>query len=521
MEDLGSGILYLTLRLRSTSRRRLAACTGLGLVFALIGLAGQSQSPPLTLLSAEGRRTIPTAQIAGQEYVPLDELATALRLTVREESGAITVSYAGRTIILTPDQTLASVSGRLISLAAAPRRSGARLMVPLDFISRALAPVYDAKLDLRRASRLLVIGGLRVPRVTVRHEALPNAARLVIESSPPAPSTVSREDGRLVIRFEADAIEAAIPGIQPQGFVQAVRPVDAVTLAAELGPRFESYRASDEAVGNGTRLVIDLVGAPTDVAAIPAAPAAPAPAPGPDPPASGDLPVFGTPATTLRTVVIDPGHGGGDIGARSGEGLEEKELTLSVARRLRSIFETRLGLRVLLTREDDRDVTLERRTALANNNKADVFISLHVNASPRPVASGAAVHVAAFDDEARSRVPQAPVRVPVFGGGNRDIDVVPWDLAQIRHVGRSGELAAILEERLQGRVPLDPSPARRVAFHVLESANMPAVLIEMGFITNPEQAGQLASGSFQNTFAQAIFDAVVAFRDVIAAGGEQ
>lgn len=518
MEDLGSGILYLTLRFRSTSRRRLAACTGLGLVLALIGLAGQSQSPPLTLLSAEGRRTIPTAQIGGQEYVPLDELATALRLTVREESGAITVTYAGRTIILTPDQTLASVSGRLISLAAAPRRSGARLMVPLDFIPRALAPVYDAKLDLRRASRLLVIGGLRVPRVTVRHEALANAARLVIETTPPAPSTVSREDGRLVIRFEADAIEAAIPGIQPQGFVQAVRPVDAVTLAAELGPRFESYRASDEAVGNGARLVIDLVGAPPDVAA---AAAAPTPAPGPDPPATGDLPVFGTPATTLRTVVIDPGHGGGDIGARSGEGLEEKDLTLAVARRLRTIFETRLGLRVLLTREDDRDVTLERRTALANNNKADVFISLHVNASPRPLASGAAVHVAAFDDEARSRVPQAPVRVPVFGGGNRDIDLVPWDLAQIRHVKRSAGLAALLEERLLGRVPLDPNPARRVAFHVLESANMPAVLVEMGYLTNPEQAGQLASGSFQNAFAQAIFDAVVAFRDVIAAGGEQ
>src|SRR5207245_1219836 len=82
--------------------------------------------------------------------------------------GAITVSYKGKTIVLTPDQALASVSGRLVSLPAPPTRNGRRWLVPVEFISRALGLIYDARLDLRKPSRLLVIGDLRVPRLTAR-----------------------------------------------------------------------------------------------------------------------------------------------------------------------------------------------------------------------------------------------------------------------------------------------------------------------------------------------------------------
>ena len=103
-------------------------------------------------------------------------------------------------------------------------------------------------------------------------------------------------------------------------------------------------------------------------------------------------------------------------------------------------------MRVLLTRDEDRRVPLDERTAVANNNKADLFISLHANASMRPEASGASIYVAAFDESARASARHAPERVTVFGGGLRDIELVLWDLAQIRHVDQSIEFARILEQ---------------------------------------------------------------------------
>ncbi len=94
---------------------------------------------------------------------------------------------------------------------------------------------------------------------------------------------------------------------------------------------------------------------------------------------------------TIRTVVIDPGHGGADVGSTGSGGTKEKDYTLQLARRVKATIEGRLGLRVLLTRDSDEDVPLDRRTALANNNKADLFVSLHANASVRPAVRGAQV----------------------------------------------------------------------------------------------------------------------------------
>src|SRR5713101_3769466 len=161
---------------------RICAAAAVGSTFlAVPRLPGQTTPTPspLTLLSKEGRRPIPVSLVGDQEFVALDDLAAVFQLIVREETlGAITVSYKNKTIVLTSDQALASVSGRLISLPAAPTRSGRRWLVPVEFISRALAPIYDARLDLRKPSRLLVIGDLRVPRITMRYDSLGASARL-------------------------------------------------------------------------------------------------------------------------------------------------------------------------------------------------------------------------------------------------------------------------------------------------------------------------------------------------------
>jgi N-acetylmuramoyl-L-alanine amidase len=201
-------------------------------------------------------------------------------------------------------------------------------------------------------------------------------------------------------------------------------------------------------------------------------------------------------------------------------GTKEKDLTLAVARRLKSATEGRLGIRVLLTRDDDRAVGLDDRTALANNNKADLFISLHANGSFRPAAAGAMIFSAAFprDAEQQARASLAPEPLPTFGGGLRDIELVPWDFAQFRHLDHSVAFATMLQQQLHDKVPLGSRPVDQAPLRVLESANMPAVLVEMGFLTNPGQEKALAGPDFQNAFVQAVFDTVLKFRDYLGTG---
>jgi N-acetylmuramoyl-L-alanine amidase len=452
--------------------------------------------------------------VAGdQELIALDDLAGAFQLAVREEAGAVTVSYRGQTIVLTPNQALASVAGRLVSLPAPLTRAGNRWLVPFEFISRALAPIYDTRLDLRRQSRLVVIGDLRVPRVTVAVDNSANLARFTFDINPAAQNAISQETGRLVVRFEADAIDVALPPAAAQGLVQAVRLAEPSSITIDVGPRFASFRASTQAAGTAARLTLDVLATPPVETANPPA-AAPPPS---DPPTPGELPLFGQPVSAIRTVAIDPGHGGDDVGARGEGGTVEKDLTLAVARRVKAAVEARLGLRVLLTRDDDRSIPLNERIALANNNKADVFISLHANASLVPTASGATIYVAGFEDQNQTQTTLAPERVPVFGGGSRDIELVLWDFAQIRHIDQSAELSRILEETLRERNSFQMRPIERAPFRVLESANMPAVLIEMGFLTNPAQEKALSGAAFQTAFAQGVLDAIIRFRGHLAA----
>jgi N-acetylmuramoyl-L-alanine amidase len=470
-----------------------------------------SQSPSLTMLSKDGRRSLPLAMVGEQEFVALDDLAGTFQLAVQESLGAITVSYKGKTIVLTPDQTLASVAGRLISLPAAPSRNGRRWLVPVEFVSRALAPIYDTRLELRKPSRLLLVGDIRVPRIALRYESVGAAGRLTIDATPRTGSTVSQDGDHLTVKFDADALDLPNPLLQPPTgappIVQGVRVVDATTLGIDLVPHFGGFKAAQQPVDNTVRLVIDLQPPPQTETTPPAA-APPAAPPGELPPA------LGPPVSAIRTVAVDPGHGGEDSGARGAAGAKEKDLALAVARRMKAVLEARLGVRVLLTRDDDRNVPLDERTAIANNNKVDLFISLHFNASVRKSVSGAAIFTAAFDrDAAQAADAGGAERVPAFGGGLRDIEMVPWDLAQIRHLDQSSAFASLLAQQFRDRVPLAGHPTDQAPLRVLESANMPAVLIELGYLSNPEQEKLLAADAFQGTFVQAVYDAVVRFRD--------
>lgn len=174
-------------------------------------------------------------------------------------------------------------------------------------------------------------------------------------------------------------------------------------------------------------------------------------------------------------VVIDPGHGGEDVGVRGPSGLEEKQFTLDVAQALRSRLETALGLRVILTREDDRLLTFDERAAAANAGGGVLFISLHANAAPVAAVSGAEVYYQTLDPVGEDEPSPA------------DTFLIPWERAHARHYDLSARAAGIVHDALQQAVPMSPHPPRPYPMRPLVGINMPAVLVELLYLTNPEQ----------------------------------
>jgi len=486
-----------------------------GMLAAVAGFSAAqapSSGAPYTVLSREGRRPLAARTINGQEMFALDDLARLFELTVKEDAlaGGLTVTVRGQTIVLSSGQGLASIGGRLISLPAPPAREGRTWFVPVDFVSRALAPVLGTPLELRKPSRLILIGNIRMPRVAGKVEPMGSLARLTIEIAPATPHTVTQEGTRLLIRFDADALDASLPSTTAPDLIQGVRPGDSpAVIAVDLGPKFGSFRATDLPPDRGTgRLVVDVM-APVD-------PQAPPGPPTPPPPTDAPPLLDRAPPDSFRTVVIDPGHGGEEQGARGRDGLVEKDLTLTVARRLKASLEARLGVRVILTRDADQAVGLEQRASIANNNKADLFLSLHANASVRPVASGAEIFYLSLDeygDRAKQIARSGSEALPVVGGGMRDIELIPWEMAQARHINASAALAAAIEAAFRDRVALSARAVQQAPLRVLVGTNMPAVLVEMGFLSNPGQEKVLGSEAFQSTMVQALVDAVVQFRD--------
>jgi N-acetylmuramoyl-L-alanine amidase len=171
-----------------------------------------------------------------------------------------------------------------------------------------------------------------------------------------------------------------------------------------------------------------------------------------------------------------------------------------------------------MTREDDRAVGLDDRTAIANNSKAEMFLSLHANAALAPSVKGAEVYYVKLDrelEEARRQAESEAVAIPVLGGGSRVVNVIRWDLAQARHLDQSAMLASMLSAELGPKVTASARPLQQVPLRVLEGADMPAAEVEMLYVTNPGQARLALSDDFKNTLAQALFDAIVKFRSTL------
>ncbi|MBN1961879.1 MAG: N-acetylmuramoyl-L-alanine amidase [Deltaproteobacteria bacterium] len=217
------------------------------------------------------------------------------------------------------------------------------------------------------------------------------------------------------------------------------------------------------------------------------------------------------PALKTRRVVIDPGHGGRDSGARSASGLLEKKITLSIAKKIQSILINR-GIDAILTRNKDITLSLEERTAIANRVKADLFISIHTNAHKNKNVSGIETYYLNTTDDRYS------LRLAARENATQekhvsDLQLMLADLATKANTAESQKLAFAIQNELVNQLrPINSKfhnkGVKGSLFYVLLGARMPAVLVETAFISNPVEAKLLQSTKYQKTIANAVADAV-------------
>jgi N-acetylmuramoyl-L-alanine amidase len=219
-------------------------------------------------------------------------------------------------------------------------------------------------------------------------------------------------------------------------------------------------------------------------------------------------------------IVIDPGHGGHDQGTQGAKGLVEKDLVLDVAQRLGKLIEERMNTEVVYTRTDDTFIPLEGRTALANEKKADLFLSIHANSSPIPRIAGVETFYLNFTDSKEA--------LDVASRENASSQKSIYELQDIIHkitlhekLDESKEFATRIQSALftftSRNVPNERNRGiKKAPFVVLIGANMPSVLAEIGFLTNSREEAQLKKPDYRQKLAEALYRGVSRYAESLS-----
>jgi len=196
-------------------------------------------------------------------------------------------------------------------------------------------------------------------------------------------------------------------------------------------------------------------------------------------------------------------------------GLLEKEATLAIANKLAAALATKLGARVILTREDDSVVSLDQRTAVANQYKADLFLSVHMNAAPVKGAHGSEVYflsLEASDELAKKAAESENASTSGHADQQSDLKLILWDLAQQEYLAESSRFAQSIQEEMNALAGIQNRGVKQAPFKVLVGATMPAALVEVAFISNPDEETKLKNEQFQNTVVEALTRAVQRYK---------
>ena len=370
-------------------------------------------------------------------------------------------------------------------------------------------------------AEVAVVAGTVTSRVlNVRSFAGPNFARVVIDLSAESAFVEKREGSKVSYVLKGAELSDSLLGRRlstpKESLLKAMRveqmgdgvviSVDAESLASATAYLTEApQRLVIDLRGTSARRLPELTpGAKESVEEVigksmPGAATADLALPGPVPaPPQLDAPPAGR--RPMKCIVIDPGHGGHDTGTIGPGGLSEKDVTLDVARRLRASLRAELpGVQVILTRDGDRFVSLEERTGIANARDADLFVSIHANASQYSAARGVETFVA---DEAALRAEHAEQA--------KKSNAAFASVSFASQVAESRSLARFVQGSLvSGLSAKHPKSAtdrgiKHASFAVLRGAHMPSILAEVSFVSNPDDENRLRTPAFRQRIASSL-----------------
>jgi N-acetylmuramoyl-L-alanine amidase len=427
-----------------------------------------------------GAATVTTPQGPSEVFSRADllDLIALLRLAgvdVNFASGAGSyVATAGQhEIQFTPGGTLAVVDSKLTALPGPIRVLDTHVVGTAATASALLAPFGWGLRGSAEALALVRVGGDRLNVTASRSDG---ATTVVIRGTGQKPRVLNAE-GAVTLQFALPVeLESTIP---KEGDLLGGELRDNV-LTLRLAASAEV--ASTYVLDNPPRFVVRLA------------------------PKQASAQVEKTRGGTI--VVLDPGHGGEDQGAKGPGGELEKDITLAVARATASALQA-AGVVARLTRDGDESVALSDRTAAANRLQAAVFISIHANASPAKGAHGTETYFMSAD-ASDPLAAQAAERENA-GSSHDNVQLILWDLAHVANLNSSARLARGIQDSLNALQGIKDRGVRQAPFVVLTGASMPAALVEVGFLSNPEEAQRLTAHEGQEQVANALAAALVDF----------
>jgi N-acetylmuramoyl-L-alanine amidase len=436
-------------------------------------------------------------------YVAAERLATLLKGTWAVKGTRGTLTVGSRSAQFTKNQRRVLVAGAPLTLDSPARPGTSGWLIPEDFLAKGLsrlAPGVTLKVVAAPAARAAAKPVAATPTVAfedLRLRSYPSFTRIVLETGGPVGYAIvdqSAERGEIRMRLPGLRLAGAQLQQIDDGLVKELRlePASAgavlrIVLDAPAG------QVKDFALQDPYRIVLDIY--------------RPKEGPGPEGAPGGAA------AQPLRLIVLDAGHGGHDPGATGPTGIQEKDVVLDVTRRVaRMMEESGLGIKVVLSRTADVFVPLRDRTNFANKQRADLFVSIHANAHPRSVSEGVETYFLsseASDTEARqtAAVENGVVQLetPASRQKTDAVRSILWDLAQSEFQQESSFLAETVQDSMTRSLRLVNRGVKQAGFYVLGGAAMPAILIEIGFLTNPKEERKLATAEYREAAAKAIY----------------
>jgi len=453
------------------------------------------ENSTLTLKSQTIDRTV---------YLPLQEIVRHLGLASTDATGTTTFTIQGQNsrLVLTPGSGFISYNDQSILLQNPVRRDGGQWLVPLDFLSQGLSRVAGVEFRYKPGTRRVFAGKVTTTELAMNAQSLGALTRLTLRAGTPIDVDLQKETAqrRAVLILKGRAIDPARERLDyKDALVQSVVFDDSDGMPRLVVGLAEDVRDVRLTPSDDNRVYfVDFVreiGTTATPATTPAA-SAPAPAPRPNP----NIPA----GAGVRVIVIDAGHGGIETGAANA-GTLEKDLTLILARRLRTTLQSRVPATIVLTRDSDIDLTSEARAGVANNNQASLFVSLHTGYSPDKMASGSSIYV---------MKPDFTGGLPELPGGRL---FLPWYMAYRTNAAASQTLAESLQKNLNEALPGSKFAIRYGPMGVLASATMPAIALEIGNLNNDANAKTLTEPEFQTKLTTTLAQAIEQF----AAGGRK